>query len=421
MKVELITKKVKINQPFRDRCFSIDGDAVVLIFADLLYEDLVSKVKNILNNNISVVIVTLDTREPISDKKLAIIHVNSHWYIHTLFMDPFIFKAVYGVGEKGKVLANAFSQFTGLKIYKLKDLERIIALKKLISKAILIKTYDGIGDLLMCTPTAKTYYSKGYTVDFLVWPGREVVLQNLPYINRIYTNPKEFSLLFYKRFYDISFKLSNYSNLVCRQHRIYATANMCGLKNDELVISKPEIILTEDEIKKGETLLKGVKSPKLLITFESFDVRRSYPDRMQQPLIDYLSKSFNVVITGYNRKAYNNCLNLTGQLDIRTFFSVAYSSDLVLTVDTSTLHIAAAFNKPTVFLPSTIYHKWRAYDNVVSLIPKVSCYCCNEAIDANKAECIKTNNQNCLHTVRFNSILSALFKVFNNGRNLNGR
>jgi len=415
MKVELITKKIKINKSFKDRRFDIEGDIIVLIFADLLYEDLISKIKNVLSNDISVVIVTLDTREPISDKRLAIIHVNPHWYIHTLFMDPFIFKAVYGIGEKGKILADAFSQFTGLKILKLKDPEEIIELKKFINKAILIKTYDGIGDLLMCTPTAKTYHSKGYIVDFLVWPGREVVLQNLPYINRVYTNPKEVSLLFYKHFYDVSFKLSDYNNPICRQHRVYATANMCGLQNNELITNKPEIILTDNEIEAGKSLLKDISSPKLLITFESFDIRRSYPDRMQQPLIDLLSRYFNVIITGYHRKEYNNCLNLTGKLDIRTFFSVVCNSDLVLTVDTSTLHVAAAFNKPTVFLPSTIYHKWRAYDNVVSLIPKVPCYACNEAIDANKAECVKTNNQNCLHTISFDSILHTLLKVFNNG------
>jgi len=415
MLVELITKKVKTNKPLKNRSFNIEGDILALLFLDSLHESLIDKIRKLLENDISVVIVTLDHREPLSHTKLAYIHVTNAWYIHTLFIDPFIFKIVYGSGEKGKILSLAFSQFTGIKIYELQDLEEAIELKKFINTSVLIKTYDGIGDLLMCTPTAKTYYSKGYKVDFLVWPGREVVLQNLPYINNIYTDPKEVNLLYYKRFYDVSFKLSNYSSPICRQHRVFATANMCGLKNNELVITKPEIILTEDEINKGKELVKNVKSPKLLVTFESFDIKRSYPDNLQQPLIDYLCSHFNIIVTGYQRKEYKNCLNLTGKLDIRTFFSVVYNSDLVLTVDTSTLHIASAFNKPTVFLPSTINHKWREYDNVVSLFPRVSCYPCNERMDANNSECIKTGHQNCLHTISFDSILLALESVFNKG------
>lgn len=393
----------------RKRVLKVPRKPALIYFADSLSESVLKSIERMMLQDILVVLVTLDSSKSFTHPNLIHLQVIKKWYIHTLFFDPFVFKMVCFSGPEGSKRATAFSQFTKFHIPIIHSAKEAILLKSRIGKRILIKTYDGIGDLLMSLPTAKTYANQGYDVDYLVWPGRETALSNLDYIRKIYNSESDVRLSDYECFYDISFRLSRYSQAYCKQHRVKATAHLCGLNPTELVNAIPEIRLTKKEKDRALSFLQYKSSkPLLVVAFDSYDNRRKYPEDLRQSLVDLLSKHFYIVVVGFYRTRIRNVLNLTGFTTLREMFGLVSLSDRVLTVDTSVLHVAAAFNIPTVFLPSTVFHQWREYPNVQSVVPLVPCYPCNEGTGTPSAMCGYKKEGFCFRTINFNEILARL-------------
>jgi ADP-heptose:LPS heptosyltransferase len=385
--IELITKNFQVYPQTKSnkRTFFIDSESIFLIFADSVNNKVIQFIKQVVGYGVHVLVLSANAIEDkLNHKQVTFVSINQRYYIHTFLLDPSVIKFVSGFGEKGERLAKIFSQFNnGVEtdiIYEANQLRNYYNTEK----AVLIKTLDGIGDLLMTLPTAKTYSEKGYSVDFLVWDGREEVLKNVPYVRNIFNQNNKIYLSRYSRFFNISFKMSDYNNPICRQHRIYTTANLCGLKKEELVIDKPEIFLTSEVI--DDTRKKFGGNYNTLICFNSFDSRRSLPEEAQQNFIDKLDYPTVVDSKFYD---YKNCNNLTGKTSIRDLFSLVFLHNKIITTDTSVLHVAGAFDKECLFLPSTINHGWRTYKTITNLIPDVKCYPCNESNRGCDLLCLK--------------------------------
>ena len=280
---------------------------------------------------------------------------------------------------------------------------------------LLLRSFDGIGDQLMLIPTIKTHVEKyGREIDLYVQHAD--VFKNLPYVRKIYEYEEQINRKKYLAYYDTSWKLSSYEEEYCRQHRIKSTAECCGLKGKDLIIDKPEIILTDNEKAVGKSLIgrtERVNSRyKIVLGLFSNDKKREYPKKRIQPLIASLNDSFSnidVILVGDKKEEYEGAINLTGKTNLRELFSVIYNSDVVITIDSSVVHIAGAFDKPTVFLPSTILGEWRTYKNTKIIKPKTQCYPCNELIrkhlHPNFCYTEKQRYSNCLETIGIEEIV----------------
>jgi len=402
--IELITKRFLLNgEILRSRFFSIPKNQTILVFADIIDNTLFKQLMCFLSQKLNVILLTLE-KSSFQHKNLFTITVSPIWYIHTLFKDPLHFHFVYAYGVLAKRLAVAFSQFT---LYKIEIVKNISHLKDIISKQenkILIQNFDGTGDCLMMLPVLKKLYQQGYKIDVAGAPERKGVFDNLSYINSFSSQRKGINLSYYKKFQDISGKYCDYSSLKNHKHRIDIISDLLDAGKVEHDI---DIFLTEKEIEQARKVTKDLHRRKLLVAFESNEQNRSYSYDMAIKLISQI-KNFDLIFVGKARKDYP-CKNLTGKTkNIREVFAFVYVSDVVLTVDTSILHIARAFNKPTVLLPGVIDYNWRIYENVFVIKPKIFCYPCNRQ-KPEKSPC--SLNKSCPDFIPQDKILKKLSQI----------
>ena len=402
-RIELITKRVILDGKIPTaREFYLQKDQSILIFADRINQTLINYIIQFLNLDLEVVLITLDKTD-LSLPYLHIISVNINWYIHTLFLDPLFFNFVFGFGAKAQRLALAYSQFTQYTIENIYSIEQLKDILSKVDNKILIQSFNGIGDALMALPAIKDL-AKEYKIDVSVFPDRKQVFYNLPYINSVNSKRRGINLSYYKKFYDITNKFCDYSKEINRQHRVDIIAKLVGAVNYSYDI---DINLTNEEIEKAKIFLEGLNNRKLICFFESNESVRSLPTDYVNSLLPKI-KGFDIILVARHSKEYKTGLNLTGKLDIRTVFALTYLSDVVLTVDTSGLHIAHAFNKPTILLPGIIDYRWRIYKNVFVIKPDIFCYPCNR-MKPPKSPCLL--GKTCLSYIPQDKILEKLSKI----------
>lgn len=264
-------------------------------------------------------------------------------------------------------------------------------------RKVLFETMDGLGDVLMMTPALKVWAQKGFLVD--VSCRFPAAFQNLSYVNQVFLYGQSIkNLSQYTHYYNLSFRLSNYHQKYCQQHRLLATAFLCDVREDELPFKRPEIILSEDE-KKWATLVLPETEKKIALVLTSVDPSREYDRTKRQELISALKKQFPdflVVLVGdkardgdwqikqdcpWKKITYTDCIDARGRTSMREMFAVIDRCEYCVTVDTAALHVAAAFQKPTVLLPSLVKGEWRIYEGMQMVAPPVSCYPCNQGTE----------------------------------------
>ena len=400
--IQLITKRYLINgRKAEGRYLYLKKDQAILVFADIINNILVKYIKEFLNLNLEVVIITLDKK--VLNLPVQIISVDRRWYIHSLFIDPLFFNFVFAYGQIASKLALAYSQFTLYTIEWIKSIEQLKNILSLIENKILVQCFNGIGDTLMALPALKSL-AKKYKVDVSVLPDRVPVFNNLPYINSVNTKRRGINLSYYKKFFDITSKFCDYGKSSNRRHRIDIIASLLGVREYNHDI---DIILTDEEIERARVILDGLKNRKLICFFESNEAVRCLPTDYVNSLLPQI-KEFDIILVAKHKRDYKPGLNLTGKLDLRTVFALTYLSDAVLTVDTAGLHIAHAFNKPTILLPGLIDYRWRIYKNVYVIKPEIFCYPCNRHKPP-KAPCLL--GKSCLYYIPQKKILKKIAEI----------
>ena len=335
-------------------------------------------------------------------ENIVYIKTGFNWFTHMLIRNPQVFKAVFHNNTSyAKKYAEAFSQFQGYKLPILKNAEEIkkikVISKQIIgSKKILIETFDGLGDILMSLPTAYTFHKQGWEVDYYVALNKKEIFENLDFVNKVYTRKEKIPIYAYNKHFILTHKLSTYGLAFNQQHRIYSSAYLCGLANKELEIKKPIITLSDKEKEYANTILKGHKNTVGICWF-AYGTNRSYFRDSVQQLIDMMNikrlgaPKFTPVLLGTEKFPFQGAIDLTGQTTLRQLFALINKLDYIITVDTGVLHIAGAFDKPTLALMGPIPAEWRCstYKKCTSLTPKIPCYPCwdKQSVEPKKRKC----------------------------------
>ena len=359
--------------------------------------------------------------DPIIDEHIVYVETGWKWFLHTIFFNPLIFKGVFYVGQ-GEKYAKAFSCFTEYKIpliEKFEDIDTVERKQEEAKNKICLEIRGGVGDFLMTIPSLKTLAHKGFEVYVLCDKHRKEIFKNLDYIKGIYTKKEDIDISEFGNFIWLDFGavLNDYRLDLNKQNRIYAVAQLCGLSADELIIKRPEIILSEEEILKMK-LLYGDYSKKVFVGIDSARHDSKYPLDLAQKLIDELDKrGYTVFTTSLRKLPLENCINLSQKLSsVRELFALIYIMDFVITVDTSFLHIAGAFEKPTVALMSIMPAEWRCstYRNCIALEPQIDCFYClgGQRVEPKKRKCWD-GKLRCFYTIPIEKILESLEKLEN--------
>jgi len=377
-KDKLISQKTYIIPPPEGSrlvvCFASNKDSI---------SSLQSLVETAIKNNFGIIYVCGQLPiQPIIDPHIVYIEAPTRWFIHTLFINPLRFSCIFS-DNGGLRLAQAFSEFTGYHIPLVKtqkEFDTIIKNSKDFTKSILIEVTGGLGDHLLVIPTIKTLAAQGFLVSVLCEAHRNPCYQNLPYVKTMYTSRRDIDVSkFHKLFYlHFGQQLNDYRLELNKQNRIYAVAELCGLRKEDLVIDRPEIILTADEINNAQRKY-GSYSNKLFFGGDSARIDAKLSSSLVQEKINLLkAKGFTVFSSSIRRDVHENCIDLNKKLSVRELFAIISLMDCVLTVDTAFLHIAGAFNKKTFALINYFKSDWRCgtYLNTSVYTPNVSCYPC---------------------------------------------
>ena len=373
----------------------------VVGFGCLLGEETLPKdlIKHLLASKYQVIYVTDQI------PKSCLVHPNLiyvlsewQWFTHTCFLDYQLFNGVFYSGKRTKQLAYAFSKLTPFECPVLENSKQIKLLQPSLvtvqskTPSLLVDTVSftggrGLGDVLMTTVLLK-YLSSKWVIDYYIRPNEAPVLQHNPYIRQILTGKENDLVKPNIKSYDWHFILANYLEEYRdtprnRQCRLYSLCELFHIHPREIKDWIPVLHLTEEEIEFGKQFRSTTK-PTLVVGLESTgSEKRSYPKDRQLVVLSELSHIFHIVLTSAYKwdLSISDVTNLTGQLNLRQFFSVINSADMILSSDTSVYWVGLAFKKPSVVIFSSIEPDWRVApysDLIYPIYLKMRCQPCWE-------------------------------------------
>ena len=265
-----------------------------------------------------------------------------------------------------------------------------------------------IGDLLVIVPVLRALKSKfDAQIDILVNPKMIDVAESLPYITNVVTSnnnldkgydlgiilhsgtfKSSLALLRNKIKYRIGctkvgvltskgyFLNKKIKPNTKEQHKIEDNIDVIRSIGVDTKSKQLEIITDKEANKKIIGLFKKNKLKKFKVVIHPGANYKSHewiPSRHKK-VIEYLVSNYSasIIITGSNKDislADSICgqinvpiLNLCGKTNIKEFFSVIKNSDFIISVDTSAMHVAAAFKKPIIAIFGKGYPKmWYPY------------------------------------------------------------
>ncbi len=286
----------------------------------------------------------------------------------------------------------------------------------------------GIGDLLMASTgieALKTKYPDKkihVAVDKTLFP----VIEKNPHIDEIIDAT---SAINYKRYFaaiDISYPCARYetarlsNNRPVEKSRVEVFAEALGTRNLITDLLPKFYIGEEDEIWAKEFLqnLHLDNKPKIAVAFKSAETYRNWPEENQKQLIDLIKDQYNVIILHHSRETFfKDTIDACG-LKLRQSAGILKQCDGLITVDSGPLHMAAAFNIPTIALFGPIDYKARCkgYKNTTVVTSNLDCIPCwrNGITACQKTGKIK-NYSNCLKIISANQIAKITKQKFIKG------
>ena len=261
-------------------------------------------------------------------------------------------------------------------------------------KRILVVEELLIGDLIVTGPSIRALKHKfNAQIDILVNKDMQEVAESLPYINKVVTDKDkldknyDIGIIFHKGSLSTSYSLLKNKvkyRIGCtkvgvlsgkgyflnkkilpnvkEQHKIDDNLDVIRSIGVETMDKSLELLTDRDSDKKIKNLFKEAKLKKFKVVIHpgANYKKHEWVKERYQKVIDFLDKELkcNIIITGAPKdvpladficKNTNAIiLDLAGKTTIKEFFSVIKSVNLVISVDTSAMHVAAAFKKPVV-------------------------------------------------------------------------
>jgi ADP-heptose:LPS heptosyltransferase len=245
--------------------------------------------------------------------------------------------------------------------------------------------FGGFGDIIQSIPAieglAEKYPSKKiyYALPKKYWPAAE---QN-PVIDKLLDADKEIRNNNYSVVIDISSPCAHYESRKVRQHhpveksRVEVFAESLGTRS-MLKTLTGKYYLTKKETKTAKEFLPPTDKIRLGVALRCAEKYRDWPIKKYEKLIPLLKQDFQTIIVDPIRKfSYLNVVDACG-FPFRQSAAILNQCDMILTPDTSILHLGAALNIPTVamFGPIDPQTRCKGYKNVKVLVADLECVPC---------------------------------------------
>ena len=313
-------------------------------------------------------------------------------------------------------------------------------------KKILIIEQKFIGDIIVATPAIRALKEKfpEAKIDILLPRGMEDILLQNPNINKIYTN-----LNIIQDNYDLGIILHYGSKKISKwlkkhakfrigctrplfkegkgyylhrktkplfklQHKI--DDNLDVLKTIGIETDNKELELyTNKEIKKDSKFLvvicPGVRHAPSHEWFSDRFAQLSdiLIEKYKAKIIFIGTEKENELINTIISQTKNKVINTAGKISLQELFALIKSADLLISVDTGPMHIAAAFKTPVIALFGAGNPEiWHPYSKkAVSIIKNNACNSCMKLKCPRKGE----KEKECMKAIKIEDILSLVGKI----------
>lgn len=204
------------------------------------------------------------------------------------------------------------------------------------------------------------------------------------------------------------------------KHQIDIYLDMLKTLKLDVYNDHPEIILTENDIKKAKLLVKNIRKPAVLIHATAGSPGKQWDLDNWVKIIKYLKERYDCsiistgrssekyVYDGLSKKSGVNIHNLCGKTTIRETVALYRHLDLAITLDTSTAHFAAVANTRNII---TIYGptnelQWKPYapySFVQQIYSDIDCRPCMTRL---------CRHRKCLSGITTDVVINAIDRVF---------
>lgn len=289
---------------------------------------------------------------------------------------------------------------------------------------ILIKrTSRGLGDMLMAQTGIEALKNKFPNKKIYLYCPKEThaVLKYNPNIFKLIDSSSEnINYSDYCLIYDITSSCARYEtarvklNKLVEKNRVEIYAEALGVRN--LITNLlPRYYGRQEEIVaiKKHLSLKAKKKT-IFIAPNSGETYRNWPKENIKVLIDLLKNDYNVILQ--DKEYVDESINIISpdMYTIRDTASIIELSDLVVTIDSAPLHLAAAKEKKTIALFGPIDYKarCRGYKNITILKSNKSCIPCwrNGTI---KCKLTNTHESKCLSSITGKQVYKIIREIIN--------
>ncbi|MBS3166929.1 glycosyltransferase family 9 protein [Candidatus Woesearchaeota archaeon] len=361
-----------------------------------------------------------------------------------------------------------FSWYVDHGLFKIISLFKNKKIPQEVNKIIIVE-FKYIGDIVVLTPAIKALKEKfnSAKIDIIIPEGMKGLLENNPNINKIIElnplnyNSDELSQRLLKEKYDLgilfhsgSYKLSKVLKDAGVKFRIGCTRqgvtegkgfflnnktkptfkwkhkvedNLDVIKNLGINAIQKKTELFVDLILKNKINSSLAKGPNKVVLIHPIPQHKSHewvPERFSELIKELVRLNYKVAISGSkkdNTKVNNilnrldkitkkQVINFSGKLNLKGLIALASCADYVISVDTGTMHIAAALDKPVISLFGAGNPKiWHPYtEKQISIFKdKEVCTSCM------KHKCFRKGKRNmeCMKAITIQDILSAFERI----------
>ena len=246
---------------------------------------------------------------------------------------------------------------------------------------LLRKEFPNAKFTIVCPATSVDVFRKKGVEKFIIDKGKKSRFKNtLNMIKEIRKEPYDLGILFHNTFIDaLIFKLSNIETIIGynkenrkilldfwlkidrSRHYVNHYANLVNQYLNNKYKTLPSMQIFHETSK----LLKITEKKNIGFVLGGDNKgTRTYPKELSLELFNILKKDdYNIVLIGDKQDNINNSIyqkhltdmsidniNLSGQTNISEFIDLIGSLDLLVTIDSSSMHIAAATNTPFIVL-----------------------------------------------------------------------
>ncbi len=328
---------------------------------------------------------------------------------------------------------------------------------------ILVIRYGTIGDTIF----ASVFYRElraslpNVVIDILVDDIAEDVMQNCPYINKIfkidgkYKNFLAYIALFKRydtvyflkndKFFTVIAYLAGVKNRIgfdirrnkfltltsaynCDRHEIDCYLDLLRISGIPVKNDKTELWLDRINDSKVREITEAIPHKKVLIQAYSRFKQKNWLDEYWAEVISYLSNSMNtqVFFVGGNKdiQSYQKLMknvkteldippiDMCGKLSIKESMSLVKNMDLVIGIDSGVIHMAAALDVPSILLhgPTSLVRWKPRSDKCVVLSKHFSCSPC--CLQPGSTKYCKNRVSDCMEYLTPDIVINALKDKF---------